>query len=612
MNAQPLRSRSLTGPSARNNRRFRGYRLVRISLDLVIVFSSVFLAGVLRLDFRLGSLAWASLLVLALGTVLIYAAMGYITGLLRGRYPYASFDEARELVASLVPATVISFALTVFAGGLVGYPHSTPLIAFPIALVGLFAVRFGWRLKYEGSRRPGSRALPALICGAGSAGELIVRSMLRNPDSRYVPVGLLDDDPDKRRLQLHGVSVLGHISADEIRRVANETGARVVALAIAHADSELLIEIADACDAAGLEFVALPAMQRWQHSIPTISDLRAVPIEDLLGRRAFDTGIVSVSDYISGKRVLITGAGGSIGSELAVQLSRLGPSELMLLDRDESGLQHTQLRISGNGLLNSRDLILADIRDAARIAAIFQERRPDIVFHAAALKHLPLLEQFPEEAWKTNVLGTHNVLQAAIAAGTSTIVNISTDKAANPTSVLGLSKKLAEQLTAWGGQAEGLRFVSVRFGNVLGSRGSLLPTLQYLINEGKPISVTHPDATRYFMTIPEACQLVIQAGGVGAAGDVLILDMGEPVRIVELVERLVAASGKQIEIVYTGLRDGEKLHEDLVSADESVDWSQHAHIGQTRVEPISLEQISASNWLADVEIATEPERTGAQ
>ena len=248
--------------------------------------------------------------------------------------------------------------------------------------------------------------------------------------------------------------------------------------------------------------------------------------------------------------------------------------------------------VNGNGLLSTKETVLADIRDADAIRRVFEEYRPEVVFHAAALKHLPMLERYPEEGWKTNVVGTLNVLEAAASVGVERFVNISTDKAANPTSVLGHTKRAAEQLTAWmGQQAEG-RYLSVRFGNVIGSRGSMLPTFTRLIEQGGPLTVTHPDVTRYFMTIPEACQLVLQAGGIGHSGEVMILDMGEPVRILDVAKRMIALSGKDIDIVFTGLRDGEKLNEELTADTELTQPSAHPLISRTVIEPLPITEVT--------------------
>ncbi|WP_232466246.1 UDP-N-acetylglucosamine 4,6-dehydratase family protein [Diaminobutyricimonas sp. LJ205] len=348
---------------------------------------------------------------------------------------------------------------------------------------------------------------------------------------------------------------------------------------------------------AHLQVKVLPLLEDVLEGKSRLRDLRDVSIEDLIGRHPVNTQVEEIAGYLEGKRVLVTGAGGSIGSELSRQISKYGPAELILLDRDETGLQSTQLTISGHGLLDTRDVVLADIRDIESLKEIFTERRPEVVFHAAALKHLPMLEQYPDEAWKTNVLGTLNVLQAARAVGVTTFVNISTDKAANPTSVLGHSKRVGEKLTAWAAEKTGLNYVSVRFGNVIGSRGSMLPTFTALIEAGGPLTVTHPDVTRFFMTIPEACQLVVQAGAIGRPGEVLILDMGEPVRILDVAERMIAMSGKDVSITFTGLREGEKLHEDLVGDHESTARPFHPKISHARVGSITPERLDRVGWL---------------
>jgi len=339
-----------------------------------------------------------------------------------------------------------------------------------------------------------------------------------------------------------------------------------------------------------------------------INELREINVNDLLGRKPARLNQTQIADYIRGKRVMVTGAGGSIGSELCRQLTRFRPAELMMLDRDESGLHSVQLSIHDQAMLDGDDTILASIRDLASISQIFEQRQPEIVFHAAALKHMPLLEQYPLEALKTNVLGTMNLLQAAAATGVETFVNISTDKAANPSSALGTSKRIAERLTATvAGRASGAKFVSVRFGNVLGSRGSVLTVFEKQIRDGGPVTVTDPGVSRYFMTIPEACQLVLQAAAIGESGETLVLDMGDPVRIAEMARALIEQSGKEIEIVYTGLRNNEKLAEDLFDNTETaVTGNKHEALSELRVPPLNtvrdeIEEIAthedAAAWL---------------
>lgn len=314
--------------------------------------------------------------------------------------------------------------------------------------------------------------------------------------------------------------------------------------------------------------------------------------DDVLGRPSRLDDLVLSADYLVGRRVLITGAGGSIGAELARQVHAVGPGELILLDRDESALHGVQLAIYGHGLLDTPDTALACIRDKAALREIFARHRPHVVFHAAALKHLPLLEQYPDEGWKTNVVGTHNVLELSAEHGVETFVNVSTDKAADPTSVLGATKRIAEQLTAWYGCHAAGTYLSVRFGNVLGSRGSVLHTFRQQIASGGPVTVTHPDVTRYFMTIREACRLVMQAGALGRDGEVLVLDMGEPVRILDVAQRLIARSGRSIDVVFTGLRPSEKLHERLFSTDERAVRARHPLISHVLVPPLEPSELA--------------------
>jgi FlaA1/EpsC-like NDP-sugar epimerase len=360
--------------------------------------------------------------------------------------------------------------------------------------------------------------------------------------------------------------VLG--SRARLLEIATDRAVDTVILAVTKADAVMVNDVAALVEGAGLHFKVLPSVGELFGRRVSLEDVRDVDIADVLGRHQIETDLAGIADYITGRRVLVTGAGGSIGSELARQVHRFSPSELILLDRDESGLHGTQLAIYGQGLLDTPDIVLADIRDAPTVTGVFAKHRPQVVFHAAALKHLPMLEQYPEEGWKTNAFGTLNILRAARANGCERFVNVSTDKAADPTSVLGRTKRAAEQLTAWYAKSAEGTYLSVRFGNVLGSRGSMLHTFTSQIRSGGPLTVTHPDVTRYFMMISEACELVIQAGAVGSGGEVLVLDMGNPVSILAVAKRLIAQSGKKIDIVFTGLRAGEKMHEVLLSDSE--------------------------------------------
>jgi FlaA1/EpsC-like NDP-sugar epimerase len=566
------------------------------TLDAFAWVFGTFLAVGLRVDFTLPLSGWIATLALGVIAAAMQLIVGYALALYRGRYPYGSFSEVWTLALVAAGITLILSSVIVPSGNLFGLPRATVLLAGPFVLLLMFGVRYIARLTIERSRKPSSSAERTLVLGAGYLGDRLLHTITTDPGSPILPVGLIDDDPAKKNLRLRGVPVLGRRA--QLAEIAARTGATRLVIALGNADSVLMRELSDAADAAGMSVSVTPTITDYMLEGRTTVDVRDIEIEDLIGRHPVDTNVELIAGYITGKRVLVTGAGGSIGSELCRQLAKFGPSELIMLDRDETGLQTAQLGTAGNGLLDSNEVVLADIRDVAVLNAIFDERRPEVVFHAAALKHLPMLEQYPDEAWKTNVLGSLNVLQAARRVGVSHFVNISTDKAANPTSVLGHSKRVAEKLTAWAGEQTGMQYLSVRFGNVIGSRGSMLPTFQRLIADGRPITVTHPDATRYFMTIPEACQLVIQAGGIGRAGEVLILDMGEPVSILEVAKRMISMSGKDIEIVFTGLRHGEKLHEELVGARENLERPFHPQISHAHADTISPERLDKAGWEA--------------
>lgn len=521
---------------------------------------------------------------------------GWSLHLYRGRYKFGSFDEVRGVVITVAlvgGSTTIAFLLV--GDGTI--PRSTPILASGIALVGMLAGRFLVRGVRE-SRRATHQGKPTIVLGAGEAGEQLVRAMLLDDRADYDPVALLDDDASKRRLRINGVPVRG--SSADIAKVADETGASVLVVAIAQVDAAQLLAWDRDARAANMKMRVLPSTKEIVAGAVKLGDISEVTEEDLLGRRPIHTEEVGIENMLAGRRVLITGAGGSIGSELSRQVHRYSPAYLALLDRDESALHAVQMSIHGRALLDSDDIILADIRDSDRLRAVLDHVRPEVVFHAAALKHMPLLERAPDEAFKTNVLGTRNMLIAAQEHGVRVFVNISTDKAADPENVLGYSKKATERLTAGMSAPSGGRFLSVRFGNVLGSRGSVLTAFRAQIAAGGPVTVTDPEVTRFFMTIPEAVHLVLQAASLGDDSETLILDMGEPVRIDDVARHMIEKSGRDIKIVYTGLRPGEKLHEDLIGADEHDDRPKHPLITHVRVKPLSAEEV-------DLDAARSPE-----
>ncbi|GAA1051946.1 hypothetical protein GCM10009570_05350 [Dietzia natronolimnaea] len=431
----------------------------------------------------------------------------------------------------------------------------------------------------------------ALVFGAGDGGLQLVRQLRRSEGSQFNPVGVLDDDAKKRHMVIEGVRVLG--GRDELEELASKTGASTLLIAVPSLPSDDLINIRDRAETAGLRVLVLPPLDSMMRGRVAANELREINVNDLLGRKPAHLNQTQIAQYLRGKRILVTGAGGSIGSELCRQIVRFRPAELMMLDRDESGLHSVQLSIHDQAMLDGDDTILVSIRDRDSIAEIFTQRKPQIVFHAAALKHMPLLEHYPLEAVKTNVLGTLNLLDAASLSAVETFVNISTDKAANPSSALGTSKRIAERLTSARATVElGSKYVSVRFGNVLGSRGSVLTVFEKQITDGGPLTVTDPEVDRFFMTIPEACQLVLQAAAVGSSGDTLVLDMGEPIKIANVAKALIEQSGKQMEIVYTGLRDNEKLSEELFDDTEEPKIStEHEALSEVQVPPVDLDRI---------------------
>ena len=519
---------------------------------------------------------------------------GLLLHLYRGRYKFGSFDEVSGVVitAALVGGS-ITLAALLTADHYV--PRSTPILATGMALTAMLAGRFLVRSIRE--RRRITRSGPrTIVLGAGDAGDELIKAMLLDPNSDYDPVALLDDDLAKQRLRLHGVPVRG--TSNDIGSMAASEQASILVVAIASVDAQQLLAWERDARAAQITMRVIPSTQDIIGGAVTLGDISNVTEEDLLGRRPIHTEESGIAAMLAGRRVLITGAGGSIGSELARQVHRYGPAYLGLLDRDESALHAVQLSIQGRALLDSDDLILADIRDGARIRTAMGHVMPDVVIHAAALKHMPMLERSPDEAFKTNVLGTRNVLIAARECGVPIFVNISTDKAADPENVLGYSKKMTERLTA-GIQApiDG-RYLSVRFGNVLGSRGSVLTAFRAQIATGGPVTVTDPEVTRYFMTIPEAVHLVLQAATIGSDAETLILDMGTPVRIADVAQHMIGKSGRDIAIVYTGLRKGEKLHEVLAGADEVGERTKHSLITQVCVKPLGPDEVDEAAALS--------------
>lgn len=576
--------------------------------DTAMWFIAVWAATWARFDFELEQIKVGPTVIVAATAALVVGAVGSAMGIYRRRYVVASFDEC---VALATVAAVSSTLLLVTVSLMTPYPvpRSVPVLSGTFALGGMLAVRWLGRTLARRHRKNDTRRRKVVVLGAGRTGQNLARQMQLDERMPFEPVALLDDDPGKRHLHIAGVQVRG--TRRELASVVTRFGADAVVIAIADPDPELIRDVSSRAALLGVGALIVPPVAELVRNARPAGDVRDLKLGDLLGRSPAHLDEDAIAAEIAGRRVLVTGAGGSIGSEMCRQIHRFNPAALIMLDRDESALHAAQLSIYGRALLDKDDTVLADIRDACAMRRIFDVCRPEVVIHAAALKHLPLLEKYPLEAWMTNVVGSWNVLCAASEARVSTFVNISTDKAANPTSVLGYSKRITERLTAhMGSRSEG-RFLSVRFGNVLGSRGSVLEAFTRQIEEGGPVTVTHPDVTRYFMTIPEACQLVLQSAAIGSSGEALVLDMGPPMNIADVARLLICrAQRSDIDIVYTGLRAGEKMCEELFGHGEAGDYRPaHPLVSHVNVPPLALldgeaslgrftEHSSALRWMA--------------
>jgi FlaA1/EpsC-like NDP-sugar epimerase/dTDP-4-amino-4,6-dideoxygalactose transaminase/lipopolysaccharide/colanic/teichoic acid biosynthesis glycosyltransferase len=567
----------------------------RIGADALAWTGGLLCAVLLRFDFDASQVDWPAFGLAAAAAVVVQVVVGLATGLYLGRWRLGSFDEVSALAR-----TVAWVSSSLFLVELRQSHRFVPLSAVIgggiIAFVLMGSARYFIRSYDEDRRRPtGPDVHRLVVFGAGDAGAQIVASLLRDPSGSYLPVALLDDDPTKRHLRIMGVPVTG----DRCRMAdaAVEHQADTLLVALPSASASLIRELSDLAHDAGLDIKVLPGLGELVGGHVAIGDIRTPTAEDLLGRHPVDTDVASIAHYLRGKRVLVTGAGGSIGSELCRQIAQFEPANLIMVDRDESALHTVQLSIEGRALLDSPDVVLLDLRDRDGMERLLRRRRPEVIFHAAALKHLPLLERYPGEAVQSNVWVTGQLLAAAADVGVEKFVNISTDKAADPISVLGYSKRIAERLTAHFAEHASGSFVSVRFGNVLGSRGSVLHAFRAQIEAGGPVTVTDPGVSRYFMTVHEAVQLVIQAAAVNGEpqghGETLVLDMGEPMLLDDVARRLIADSGRDIDIVYTGLRPGEKLHEDLFGHGEHVVRRVHPMISHVHVPPLDPDAVKA-------------------
>jgi FlaA1/EpsC-like NDP-sugar epimerase len=574
-------------------------RMAFIVADAAIIVLSLYLAFWARFD---GSIPprYLALMVLILPFVLAIKLLVFnVSHIYRFRWSYIGFEEMlNTAIACGLGSLSLAAMLFIFQTwpDLYGFPRSILVIDFVFTFLGMAGIRLSKRgVRYlRSSQNVHLDGYRAVIVGAGDAGEMIVRSLMHEENVAYWPVGFLDDDLGKQNTVIHGVPVLGPIN--RLPELIKSQELEAVLIAMPSASSRVIRDTVDIARKGGAKDIKIvPFLSELYTGEYRISDIREVRPEDVLTREPVSVDLGSVEHFLKGKIVLVTGAAGSIGSELCRQVLRFSPAKLLALDFDETGLFNLENDLMRLFPKKKVQIIVGNIRDKAKMHSIFQRERPQVVFHAAAYKHVPMMEAYPEEAAKTNVFGTQILIEEAHQADSEAFVLISTDKAVNPVSVMGMTKRVAEIISLAVGNGASTRCIAVRFGNVLGSRGSVIPTFMEQIRRGGPVTVTHPEMERYFMTIPEAVLLVLQAGTMGKGGEVFVLDMGKPVMVLDIAKELIRfhnlVPDKDIPIVFTGIRPGEKLREELLTAEEGVDTTTHKQIYIAKMNNRLLEDV---------------------
>lgn len=559
--------------------------------DGIVILMAWVAAVLLRYDASVPSAAWRSLLGLLPLVVITALTMHTLARLYSGVLRFASILEARQILSAQFATLLVLFPVVWLMNGAV--PRSVPIIATMLCCGAAGAIRF-WSRLLRWRKLTGEDAERLVVVGAGEAGSALIRAVEQQPGSRVV--GVLDDDPRLRGLRIHGCRVSGDL--DELASVVQTTGATRAVLAISTAEPELVRRMANTCGDLGVGLSVVPTPAELLGRQVSLQDVRDLEITDLLGRPQVETDLDELVSLLTGRRVMITGGGGSIGSELARQVAAFDPAQLTLVDHDETHLFDASATLPRSTLLR-----LADIRDAADLSRVFMVDRPEVVFHAAAHKHVPILEAHPVQAARTNVIGTQNVIRAAAQCGAQRFVFISTDKAVRPSSVMGATKLVGEHIAL--DHEHQMTSCAVRFGNVLGSRGSVVPTFVRQIRAGGPVTVTDGRMTRYFMSIPEAVRLVLHAAALSEGREIFMLDMGEPVRIIDLAKRMVQLSGQRpgadVEIRVTSIRPGEKLAEQLQSPEECQHATTHPSI--VRLDPVLVPGEALRAALSSIEVA---------
>jgi FlaA1/EpsC-like NDP-sugar epimerase len=571
------------------------HRLWQVIVDAVLVAAAWSFAWALRFDearpvYYDRYLEWDIVLLVVGVTLPVFALNGFYHRWWR----YVSTRDMWAAARGVALGTVAVFLVfTLFDVHRVAVPRGTWFIYLLLCLAFVTGSRLLARTLIE-RPLPGrivARGKEVIVVGAGDAAQLVVKEMLRNPSLGYTPIGLVDDDPRKRSLRLHGVRVLG--TTAELGPLVRDRRPDEVLIAVPSAPGEFRAAVVDTCRRVGVPVKTLPGIgELVAGDLDLARRVRPVEVEDVLGREPVEVDLDAISGYLAGEIVLVSGAGGSIGSELCRQIARVGPAKLLLVDHAEPALFEIERELVRERGFTAAAAIVADVKDAVKMRQVFDKYRPALVFHAAAYKHVAMMEANPAEAVRNNTLGTRVLADVAVEFEAKRFVLVSTDKAASPRTVMGQSKALCEWIVeTWGHRDEvTTRFSAVRFGNVLGSSGSVIPIFRRQIARGGPVTVTHPEMTRFFMTIPEAVQLIVQAGAMAERGQVYVLDMGEPVRIVDLAEKMIRLSGREpgrdVAIEFIGPAAGEKLHEVLVGEDEAVEQTAHAKILRVSRPPV--------------------------
>lgn len=564
---------------------------ILVLLDSAIVMIVPLLALLIRFDGNLEDY-YLKLLIDLLPMVLCVRIMSfYGFGLYHRLWRYASINELVAIVSSVTLSTLILVIYTSLVSPI--FPKSIHMITWFLTIAVVGTSRLCFRLLSYTRHRTTEICSRILIIGAGDAGAMIAREIKHRYYNSKKIIGFIDDDSYKQQKMIYGVKVLG--KREEIKQIAEENQITEIIIAMPSVGGQVIRDIVSTCKQLNCAVKILPGMYELIDGRVAVRQLRNVDLEDLLCREPVKLNIDKIADYLKNKRVLVTGAGGSIGSELCRQIAQLSPSMLILLGKGENSIYEIDRELREKYPDLSLLPTIADVRDKDRIQRIFTDYKPEVVFHAAAHKHVPLMEMQPVEAVRNNIYGTKTVAEAADRAGTGIFVMISTDKAVNPTSVMGATKRVAELIIQNMNRISSTRFVAVRFGNVLGSRGSVVPLFKKQIALGGPITITHPDMKRYFMTIPEAAQLVLQAGAMAMGGEVYVLDMGEPVKIIDMACDLIELSGltphEDIELKFTGLRPGEKLFEELLTAEEGTTATKHQKIYIANLKAVEEKKI---------------------